>query len=297
MFGCFFGTLIGALPGLGPVNGVAIVLPFAYSMGLDPAAALMLLAGIYYGAEYGGRISSILLNIPGDAGAVMTTLDGHPLAQQGQAGRALALSALASFVGSLVALTLLVLATPVLADLALAFGPRDYVALLIFAFVCLARVSDAPIAKTLAALSLGLLLAMVGIDSGTGVFRLTFGIPNLFDGVDMLVVIVGLFAISEMFALVARSLQQPLAAMVDRPKGLLAQLLRLRWTLARGSLGPYRVDGGWQPDAVVAEPAFGELVCAVARVAALCACAVGGDAYLRWGLRNARGSFRSAAHG
>lgn len=234
--GCFFGTLIGALPGLGPVNGVAIVLPFAYTLGLEPASALMLLAGIYYGAEYGGRISSILLNIPGDAGAVMTAVDGHPLAQQGQAGLALALSAAASFVGSMVALVLLVLATPILANLALAFGPRDYVALLVFAFVCLARVSDARPAKTLAALALGLLLAMVGIDSGTGLFRFTFGLPNLFDGVDMLVVIIGLFAISEVFVLLERSIALPATALVQQPKQLLVDLIRFRWTLARGSL-------------------------------------------------------------
>lgn len=234
--GCFFGTLIGALPGLGPVNGVAIVLPFAYTLGLEPAAALMLLAGIYYGAEYGGRISSILLNIPGDAGAVMTAVDGHPLAQQGQASRALALSALASFFGSMLALLLLILATPILAKLALAFGPRDYVALLVFAFVCLARVSDARPAKTLAALGLGLLIAMVGIDSGTGIFRFTFGLPNLFDGVDMLVVIVGLFAISEVFVLVEQVHHQPFNAVLGSSRRLLNDLLQFRWTLLRGSL-------------------------------------------------------------
>lgn len=234
--GCFFGTLIGALPGLGPVNGVAIVLPFAYTLGLEPASALMLLAGIYYGAEYGGRISSILLNIPGDAGAVMTAVDGYPLAQQGQAGRALALSAIASFVGSMIALLLLVLATPILANLALAFGPRDFVALLVFAFVCLARVSAARPAKTLAALALGLLLAMVGIDSGTGLFRFTFGLPNLFDGVDMLVVIIGLFAISEVFSLLERSFDQRSTRVVEQPKRLLGEMVRFRWTLARGSL-------------------------------------------------------------
>lgn len=234
--GCFFGTLIGALPGLGPVNGVAIVLPFAYTLGLEPASALMLLAGIYYGAEYGGRISSILLNIPGDAGAVMTAVDGYPLAQQGQAGRALALSAIASFIGSMIALVLLVLATPILAKLALAFGPRDFVALLVFAFVCLARVSDARPAKTLSALALGLLLAMVGIDSGTGLFRFTFDLPNLFDGVDMLVVIIGLFAISEMFALVQRTFEPAASTSVKQSKQLLTDTLRFRWTLARGSL-------------------------------------------------------------
>ncbi|MEM6421617.1 MAG: tripartite tricarboxylate transporter permease, partial [Pseudomonadota bacterium] len=97
--GCFFGTLMGALPGIGPINGVAILLPIAYGLGLAPESALILLAGIYYGAEYGGRISSILLNVPGDASAVMTTLDGNPMARRGEAGRALSLSAVASFIG------------------------------------------------------------------------------------------------------------------------------------------------------------------------------------------------------
>lgn len=99
--GCFLGTLMGALPGIGPINGIAILLPLAYSIGLEPASAIILLAGVYYGAEYGGRISSILLNVPGDAGAIMTTLDGYPMAKRGEGGRALALSAVSSFVGSM----------------------------------------------------------------------------------------------------------------------------------------------------------------------------------------------------
>ncbi|HBT02451.1 MAG TPA: tripartite tricarboxylate transporter TctA, partial [Citreicella sp.] len=138
LVGCFFGTLIGALPGLGPINGVAILLPIAYSLGFPPESALILLAGIYYGAEYGGRISSILLNVPGDAGAVMTTLDGNPLARAGQAGRALSLSAVASFVGGTFAVILMSLFAPALAGFAVTFGPADYVALMVFAFASLA---------------------------------------------------------------------------------------------------------------------------------------------------------------
>ena len=233
--GCAFGTLIGALPGLGPINGVAILLPFAYAFGLPPESALMLLAGVYYGAEYGGRISSILLNIPGDAGAVMTTLDGHPLAQAGQAGRALALSALASFIGAMLALCSLVLLAPHLARLAVLFGPAEYVALLLFAFTCIVQVAPAGALKTLIALGLGLLLAMVGIDAGTGVMRFTFGVPNLFDGVDFLAVIVGLFAMSEVFFLLRGvALTEP--SWVDaKQRSRWGDLVRTRWTVLRSS--------------------------------------------------------------
>jgi putative tricarboxylic transport membrane protein len=223
--GCLFGTMIGALPGIGPVNGVAILLPFAYSLGLEPASAIMLLAGVYYGAEYGGRISSILLNIPGDAGAVMTTVDGHPLAKRGQGDRALAVSAVASFIGSMVALLLLVVATPILVELALAFGPAEYVVLVVFAFSCLTAVARARPAKVIVGVSIGLFLAIVGIDSGTGIFRFTFGIPNLFDGVDFLVVIIGVFAISEVFAMLDHATSDSLLAHA-RPH-LLRQFLRV----------------------------------------------------------------------
>lgn len=136
--GCFIGTLIGSLPGIGPINGVAILLPLAYALGLPPESALILLAGVYYGAEYGGRISSILLNVPGDAGAIMTTLDGYPLSRKGEGGRALALSAVSSFAGSMGALLLMVFTAPLLSQLAIKFGPSEYVWLMVFAFTCLA---------------------------------------------------------------------------------------------------------------------------------------------------------------
>ncbi|WP_296990428.1 tripartite tricarboxylate transporter permease, partial [Thalassospira sp. UBA1131] len=149
LIGCFAGTLIGALPGIGPINGVAILLPIAYSLGLPPESALILLAGIYYGAEYGGRISSILLNVPGDAGAVMTTLDGNPMAKRGEAGRALSISAIASFVGGTVAVILMSLFGPFLAKFALTFTPADYVALMVFAFASLSSLVGKNQVKTL----------------------------------------------------------------------------------------------------------------------------------------------------
>nr|HPQ97124.1 tripartite tricarboxylate transporter permease [Thiolinea sp.] len=200
--GCFFGTLIGALPGIGPINGVAILLPIAYSLGFPPETALILLAGIYYGAEYGGRISSILLNVPGDAGAVMTTLDGNPLAKRGEAGRALSLSAVASFVGGTVAVVLMSLFAPVLAAFAVKFSPADYVALMVFAFASLASLVGKNPVKTLLGAVMGLMIASIGVDANTGVMRFTFGSPDLMAGIDFLVIVIGLFGMAELLHLV-----------------------------------------------------------------------------------------------
>ena len=237
LLGCFFGTLVGSLPGIGPINGVAILLPLAYSIGLPPESAIILLAGVYYGAEYGGRISSILLNVPGDASAVMTTLDGHPLAKQGEASRALALSALASFVGGTTALVMMTVFAPLLGRVAVGFGPQDYVALMVFAFACLATLVGARPLKTLIGVLIGLMLAMIGIDSATGVMRFTFGIPNLFDGVEFLVVVIGLFAVSEALLMLETWSGRKLG---DTPvaKGAvrLTEIFRYRWLLLRASV-------------------------------------------------------------
>jgi putative tricarboxylic transport membrane protein len=199
LIGCFLGTIIGALPGLGPSNGVAILIPLAFSLGLDPTAALILLTSVYYGAMYGGRISSILLNIPGDEPALMTTLDGYPMAQQGRAGEALALSGVASFVGAFFATWGLVFLAPQLVKVALLFGPAEYFALFALAFATLGGISSTNQAKAAWAAALGLAIAMIGVDGQTGVPRFTFGEVHLFDGIDFLVAIVGLFALSEVF--------------------------------------------------------------------------------------------------
>ncbi|NEP13399.1 MAG: tripartite tricarboxylate transporter permease [Symploca sp. SIO2C1] len=205
LVGAFIGTLVGAMPGIGPINGVAVLLPLSYSLGLPPETALIMLAGIYYGAEYGGRISSILLNIPGDAGAVMSTLDGYPLAHQGKAGSALALSAISSFIGGTIAVIGLTLFAPPLAQLAIKFGPAEYFSLMIFAFASLAVIVGKNPLKTGISAVLGVMLAIVGVDSGTGVLRYTYGEPELYDGIDFLIVIIGLFAISEILLLVERT--------------------------------------------------------------------------------------------
>ncbi|WP_271952440.1 tripartite tricarboxylate transporter permease [Ruegeria faecimaris] len=197
--GCFLGTLMGALPGLGPANGVAILIPIAFSLGLDATGSLILLVSVYYGAMYGGRISSILLNIPGDEPAMMTCLDGYPMAQQGKAGEALSLSGVASFVGAFVATCGLVILAPQLVKIALLFGPAEYFVLFTVAFATLGGISSTNQAKSAFAAALGLGIAMIGSDSQTGSQRFTFDHIHLYDGIDFLIAIVGLFALSEVF--------------------------------------------------------------------------------------------------
>ncbi|MBO9454254.1 tripartite tricarboxylate transporter permease [Paracoccus sp. R12_1] len=199
LLGCLLGTIMGALPGLGPSNGVAILIPLAFTLGLDATPALILLTSVYYGAMYGGRISSILLNIPGDEPAMMTCLDGYPMARKGQAGEALALSGIASFVGAFFATWGLVFLAPQLVKVALLFGPAEYFALFVLAFATLGGISSTNQAKAAFAAALGLGLAMIGVDTQTGVPRFTFGEVHLYDGIDFLVAIVGLFALSEVF--------------------------------------------------------------------------------------------------
>ncbi|TPE52460.1 tripartite tricarboxylate transporter permease [Amaricoccus solimangrovi] len=235
--GCFAGTLIGALPGIGPINGVAILLPIAYGLGFPPESALILLAGIYYGAEYGGRISSILLNVPGDAGAVMTTLDGNPMARNGQAGKALSLSAVASFVGGTVSVVLMSLFGPVLASFGVKFQPSDYVALMVFAFACLASLVGSSPVKTLIGALIGLMLATVGVDANTGVQRYSFGIPDLLAGIDFLIVVIGLFGMAELFHLVESQVRGRLSTVpIDKSFVTWADLARTKWTILRSSL-------------------------------------------------------------
>jgi putative tricarboxylic transport membrane protein len=195
--GAFIGTIVGMLPGLGPINGVAILMPLAFALKLPPETALILLAAVYIGCEYGGRISSILLNVPGDAGAIMTALDGHPMAKNGLGGVALSISAWSSFVGSMIATAGIVLFAPLLARWALAFGPAEYFALMCFAFACIAGLmGDAPVKAALAAI-IGLSLSCVGLDSNSGVYRFTGGDVHLSDGIQFIVVVIGVFSVSE----------------------------------------------------------------------------------------------------
>ena len=206
LLGAFFGTIVGVLPGLGPINGVAMLIPIAFAMNLPPESALIMLAAVYVGAEYGGRITSILLNVPGEAAAVMTTLDGYPLARQGLANVALSLSAWSSFVGSLIGVIGIIFFAPVLASWALAFGPAEYFVLMVFAFCALTSLlGEQPVKGALAAL-IGLAISTVGVDANSGVYRYTFDVPNLSDGIQFVVVVIGLFAVAEMMQMLENSL-------------------------------------------------------------------------------------------
>lgn len=237
--GALLGTLFGALPGIGPINGIAILMPLAYTLGLPAESALILLAGVYTGAEYGGRMSSILLNVPGDAGAVMTTLDGHPLAKKGLAGPALGLSAVSSFVGATIAIIGLTLFAPLLAEVAVMFGPAEFFALMVFAFSSMAVMMGKDPIKTGIGAVLGVMIAMIGVDSGTGVMRYTFGMAELYDGIDFVVMIIGLFAISEILLMLEhanRSDASDEIPPVGRVMVSLKEVLSCKWAMIRSGI-------------------------------------------------------------
>ncbi len=236
VIGCFLGTIIGALPGLGPSNGVAILIPITFTLGLDATSALVLMTSVYYGAMYGGRISSILLNIPGDEPALMTTLDGYPMAKQGRAGDALVLSGVASFVGAFLATIGLLLLAPMLARVAFLFGPAEYFALYLLAFCTLGGVASNNQAKAALASCLGLGIAMIGVDNNSGLPRLTSGNLHLMDGVDFLVAIVGLFAIAEVFFFIeSHGKGSSIGVKLDKVKIPWRLIFSTKWTMLRAS--------------------------------------------------------------
>ncbi len=234
--GCFLGTIIGALPGLGPSNGVAILIPLTFTLGLDATSALVLMTAVYYGAMYGGRISSILLNIPGDEPALMTTLDGYPMAKQGRAGDALVLSGVASFVGAFLATVGLMLLAPMLARVAYLFGPAEYFALYLLAFCTLGGMASNNQAKAALASCLGLGIAMIGVDSSSGLPRLTGGNLHLFDGIDFLVAIVGLFAIAEVFFFIeSHGKGSSIGVKLEKVTIPWKDIMATKWTMLRAS--------------------------------------------------------------
>ena len=193
--GSVLGTLVGVLPGLGPTSGIAILLPLTSF--LPPAPAIIMLAAIYYGAMYGGSTTAILVNIPGEVASVVTTLDGYQMAQQGRAGPALAIAAMASFVAGTLGLVGLTFFAPLLADGALRIGPPEYFGLVILSFSVVVSLSGASLVKGLSAAALGALLALVGLDPMSGTRRFAYGSTTLLGGVDFIAVIIGLFAITE----------------------------------------------------------------------------------------------------
>src|SRR5918911_4101049 len=193
--GVLVGTLIGVLPGVGPIATIAMLLPLTFNVA--PVAALIMLAGIYYGAQYGGSTTAILVNLPGETSGVMTCIDGYQMARQGRAGPALAIAALGSFFAGTVGTLLIALFGPPLAEVALRFGAPEYFSLMLMSLVAAAVLAHGDMVKSLAMVALGLLLGIVGNDVNTGIGRFTFGVNELTDGIGFIVVAVGVFAVGE----------------------------------------------------------------------------------------------------
>jgi len=197
LVGILLGVLIGVLPGLGGANGVAILLPLTFTM--PPTSAIIMLSCLYWGALFGGAITSILFNIPGEPWSVATTFDGYPMAQKGRAGEALTAAFTSSFVGALFAVLLLTFLAPLVARFALQFGPPEYFSIQLLTFCSFVGMSREPPAKTIASMMLGFALAAVGLDTMTGTLRMTFGFTNLLQGFDFLIAVIGLFGLGEIF--------------------------------------------------------------------------------------------------
>ncbi|NUW45253.1 tripartite tricarboxylate transporter permease [Nonomuraea rhodomycinica] len=202
LVGVTLGTLVGVLPGIGPAMTVALLLPITFTV--PPASAFIMFAGIYYGGMYGGSTTSILLNTPGESSSMITALEGNKMARRGRAAQALATAAIGSFVAGTIATALLVVAAPAVVAFAIAFGPEDYFALAILAFTAVSAVLSRSLVRGLASLGLGLVIGLIGIDQQTGQARLTMGVPQLLDGIDVVIVAVGLFALGEALYVASR---------------------------------------------------------------------------------------------
>lgn len=200
--GVTLGTLVGVLPGIGPALAVALLLPLTY--GFEPTGAFIIFAGIYYGSLYGGAITSILLNTPGEAGSVATALEGYPLARSGRAGPALATAVLGSFTAGTISTIALTFLAPLVANLAQTFQATDYFALMVFAFVSVTALVGRSVVRGMLSLFGGLFVGLIGLDFLTGQQRFTFGIPQLYGGVDIIIIAIGLFAIGEALYGIAR---------------------------------------------------------------------------------------------
>jgi putative tricarboxylic transport membrane protein len=234
--GVFIGTLVGVLPGLGPAAAIALLLPSTFA--LSPVSSVIMLAGIYYGAMYGGSTTSILVNIPGEAASVVTCLDGHAMARQGRAGPALGIAAFGSFISGTLSILILTVLAPLLVKVTLSFGPPEYFSLMVLGTTLVTYFTHGSMLKALIMALVGVLLGSVGVDSISGRYRFTFGIPTLMDGLGLVPVIMGLFGISEVL-LNLEHLAVKRTIYAESMKGLLPNLedwKRSVMPIARGSL-------------------------------------------------------------
>jgi putative tricarboxylic transport membrane protein len=233
--GVLLGTIIGVLPGLGPVATISILLPITFS--LSPESAMIMLAGIYYGAQYGGSTTAILVNLPGESSAVVTAVDGYQMARNGQAGLALATAALSSFLAGTLATVALAVAAPALAEVALDFGPADYCSLMLFGLIAAVILAHGSVLKAIGMIFLGVLLGTVGMDANTGLERFAFDMPEFSDGLDFAVIAMGMFGIGETISNLER--REGSAGVVTRIHGLWPSLADIRAFIApalRGTL-------------------------------------------------------------
>ena len=233
--GALLGTIVGVLPGIGPVGGIAILLPLTFK--LPPASAMIMLTAVYYGTMYGGSTTSILMNVPGEASSVVTSFDGYAMAQQGRAGPALAIAAVGSFIAGTLSIIALTFFSPLLASWGLTFGPPEYFGLMLFGLSAVSSLAGDSLVKALLSMGLGLMLATVGTDLVTGVPRFTFGIPYLLDGIDFVVVVIGLFAISEVLVSIEEArgeVRVPIK--IGRIWLSVKDFLESFWAIVRGSV-------------------------------------------------------------
>jgi len=228
--GCLIGTLVGVLPGLGPTAALSLILPATFH--LTPVSAIIMLSGIYYGSQYGGSTTSILVNIPGEASSVVTCLDGYQMARQGRAGPALGISAFGSFIAGTLGIIGLMTMAPRLADIALAFGPPEYFSLMCLGMVILTFLSSTSMVRALMMACFGVIVGMIGMDPVSGSTRLTFGIIELMDGVGLIPVVMGLFGISEMLLNIEKRIDREIFK--TRVKGLLPTVKD--WIQAKGAI-------------------------------------------------------------
>ncbi len=232
--GVFLGTLIGVLPGLGPAGAMSILLPLTFKMPAAPA--IIMLAGIYYGAMYGGSTTSILINIPGEAASVVTTLDGYQMSLQGRAGPALGIAAFGSFIAGTMGIVGLQILSPPLVSVALRFGPPEYFALMILGLIILTYLAQKSIVKALLMAGMGIFLGLVGLDNITGKPRFTLGIPKFMDGIGLIPLIMGLLGISEVFLNVEKTLyREVLKTPITHLLPSLKEWGQSKWAIIRGS--------------------------------------------------------------
>ena len=235
LVGVALGTAIGVLPGLGPAATIAMLLPITF--GLEPVSSLIMLAGIFYGAQYGGSTTAILVNLPGESSSVITALDGHAMAKRGQAGKALATAALGSFFAGTVATLLIALFSPPLAEMALKFGPAEYFSLMVLGLVASVVLANGSLLHAFGMIVFGLLLGMIGTDVNSGVARFSFDVPELTDGISFVVVAMGVFGIGEIIGNLQNEADR--SVMVKKVTGLMLDkedYKAIAWPVVRGTM-------------------------------------------------------------